>query len=252
MIRPQAHWDLRAALNFTLGGAGAGLMIAAAFLPGSNTLPILVSLALVAGGLGAVWLEIGRKLRALHVFFNPFTSWMTRESFAALLLFPLGLGAALTLQFTWAPALAAGAFLWCQARILRAAKGIPAWRAAQIVPLVVTTGLAEGFGLALLFGAGDLMLGLFAAAVVARLAAWRGYRAAVKPAALERAGTMLLWLGTFAALSLAVAAAVVPAAAPLAGLAAVAAGWRLKVALVTRAAFKQQFVLPHLPVRGVR
>ena len=39
----------------------------------------MLALALVAAGLGAVWLEIGRPLRAIHVFFNPCTSWMTRE-----------------------------------------------------------------------------------------------------------------------------------------------------------------------------
>ena len=43
---------------------------------------------------------------------------------------------------------------------------------------------------------------------------------------------------------------VAPGADVLAGLAALAAGWRLKFALVTRAAYNQGFSLPQLPVRG--
>jgi hypothetical protein len=77
----QRHWDARAAANFMLGGAGSGLMVAALFVA-EPAVPVVLSLVLIASGLTAVWLETGRKLRALHVFFNPFTSWMTRESFA--------------------------------------------------------------------------------------------------------------------------------------------------------------------------
>src|SRR6185436_17826030 len=147
----QRHWDLRAAANFMLGGTGAGLLIAGAIAAPAPRFAIAAGLLLVACGLGAVWLEIGRKLRALHVFFNPFTSWMTREAFFAVLFFAFaGISLALP-QLASAAALAALAFLYCQARILRAAKGIPAWRAAEVVPLILSTGLAEGLGLALLF-----------------------------------------------------------------------------------------------------
>ena len=51
----------------------------------------LAGLALVALGLIAVWLEIGRPLRALNVLFHLRRSWMSREALAAVLLFPLGL-----------------------------------------------------------------------------------------------------------------------------------------------------------------
>ncbi len=252
MSRLQENWDSRAALNFMLGGAGAGLMFACAFFLQEKALPVAIALLLVAAGLGAVWLEIGRKLRALHVFLNPFTSWMSRESLIAVVLLVLGGMAYFNPQFLLAAALAALAFLYCQARILKAAKGIPAWRAPQVVPLIVSTGLAEGFGLALFFDSGALLLGAFALAVTARALAWRRYRAAVKAPALESAGTTLLWLGTLAALGFAAAAWAVPVFAPLAGIAAVAAGWQLKLGLVTRAAFKQGITLPRLPVRGSR
>ena len=76
----QTSWDWRAAANFMLGGTGAGLIVAAGFVQDEAHYQVILALLLVAAGLGAVWLEIGRKLRALHVFLNPFTSWMTRAS----------------------------------------------------------------------------------------------------------------------------------------------------------------------------
>jgi phenylacetyl-CoA:acceptor oxidoreductase subunit 2 len=39
-------------------------------------------------------------------------------------------------------------------------------------------------------------------------------------------------------------------AAPLAGIAALAAGWRFKFVLMVRASFNQGFALPRIPVRG--
>jgi phenylacetyl-CoA:acceptor oxidoreductase 26-kDa subunit len=248
----QKHWDARAALNFMLGGTGAGLMIAAALLRLTGDAPILLSLALVAAGLTAVWLEIGKKLRALNVFINPFTSWMTRESFVAVLLFSFG-AAALVKPQPFLPLAAATAlvFAWCQGRILRASKGIPAWRAPQVVPLIVSTALAEGAGLALFFTAAPLALAWFGLAVALRAIGWSRYRAAAPHPALDGPGKALL-LGTVGALLLALAAMQLAAAAPLAGAVAIATGLWLKYALVTRAAFNQGYALPRLPVRGTR
>ena len=253
----QKHWDIRAALNFMLGGSGTGLMIATVFFLPQKEIPALLSLALVAAGLGAVWLAIGRKLRAVHVFFNPFTSWMTRESFFALLLFVFSgfFFFSKNQYLLYAASLAALAFLFSQGRILRASKGIPVWRVPQVVPLILATGLAEGFGLALLFQPRVPLLAVFAVLVALRIVAWRHYWGAVRAPSLEPAGRTLLMVGTIGALALAAAAWAAPALAPLAGLAGLAAaasGWRMKHALVTRAAFKQKFFLPHLPVRGTR
>ncbi|MDH3318786.1 MAG: phenylacetyl-CoA:acceptor oxidoreductase [Betaproteobacteria bacterium] len=249
----QKHWDARAALNFILGGMGAGLMIAAALAHAAGRAPILLSLVLVAAGLGAVWLEIGKKFRALNVFINPFTSWMTRESFIAALLISFG-AAAMVKPQPFLPLAAATAlvFVWCQGRILHASKGIPAWRAPQVVQFIVSTGLAEGAGLALFFSTEPLLLTWFALALVLRAVAWTRYAAAAPSAALESPGKALLQIGTVAALALALAGAWFPAAAPLAGAAALATGLWLKFALVTRAAFNQGYALPRLPVRGTR
>lgn len=258
----QTSWDWRAAANFMFGGAGAGLMIAAFFVQNLSPGPVVLALALVAGGLAAVWLEIGRKLRAVHVFFNPFTSWMTRESFAATVFFAFALIEAFfpSKLILGGGAIAAFAFVYCQARILRAAKGIPAWRAPQVVALIMTTGLAEGIGLALLMNPDLLALSLFSAAVIARGFAWSGYwqalRAASPPsagrAALETAGRALVQIGTIVPLALVFGWIFVPQAAVLAAIAAILTGWRLKYVLVTRAALNQGFALPQLPVRGTR
>jgi phenylacetyl-CoA:acceptor oxidoreductase subunit 2 len=251
--RLQTNWDARAALNFMCGGAGAGLMIFAALCrPEAAAGMILLALALVGSGLTAVWFELGKPLRALHVFFNPFTSWMARESYAAVLLFALAAGALLVPWLLPFAACAAAAFLWCQARMLKGGKGIPAWRARETVALLLATGLAEGGGLALLFVSDRLALAIFAAAVVLRMLAWRRHAAVVKSAALEPAGRTLVQLGTVVALALALAGVFYSPAAWLAGLAAVAAGWRVKLALVTRASHKQGFELAHVPVRGTR
>jgi hypothetical protein len=59
-------------------------------------------------------------------------------------------------------------------------------------------------------------------------------------------------MGTLLVLGFAAFAWLYPGVAPLAALAALVPGWWLKFALVTRAALKQDFSLPHLPVRGTR
>ncbi|MDH4190427.1 MAG: dimethyl sulfoxide reductase anchor subunit [Betaproteobacteria bacterium] len=268
----QQHWDIRAATNFMLGGTGSGFIVAWALAGLSapvNLLWLVGGLALIGAGLGAVWLEIGRKLRAVHVFFNPWTSWMTRESFAALVLFAFGGATLVWPALAPATALAALVFVWCQGRILHASKGIPAWRQAEIVALTLATALAEGAGLFLIVagsfetGSPRSLLALFVIALVARALAWARYRAALarnapKPVAavLEAPGKAMLQIGAVAPLVLLFAGMLLPAAAPacaiLAGIVALLPGWRFKFVLVTRAALNQGFALPKLPVRGTR
>jgi phenylacetyl-CoA:acceptor oxidoreductase subunit 2 len=233
---------------------------------------VLAGLALVGLGLFCVWLEIGRPLRALHVFFNPRTSWMTREAFTATLLFPVGLAAAAAVPgCAWVAAALALAFVYCQGRMLQGAKGIPAWREAMILPLIVTTGLVEGAGLffltASLYATGtQALLVIFGALALVRMFVWFAYRrrlaasaAAGANAALDRAGQVLQIAGTLLPLLLiaaivsgAVSPAQIPLIAAIAGLAATVAGAYTKYAIVTRAGFNQGFALAHLPVRGVR
>ena len=269
----QAHWDWRAAGNFMCGGAGTGLLVftAVAGVQGlAATLLVLAGLGLVGLGLLCVWLEIGRPLRALNVFRKPGASWMSREAIVSLLLFPLGLGLALGLRAWAAPVVfVALGFVYCQARMVQAAKGIPAWREPLTVPLVVVTGLAEGAGLFWLGNAaqpvGGVMLGMsFCALLAVRWVLWRSWRRRVAPtmatpalAAIDKAGSKLQWLGSALPLVLTVTAFTGAAGSwspwllAVAGLLAAATGALFKFTLITRASYNQGFTLARLPVRGV-
>lgn len=272
--RIQPHWDWRAAANFVCGGAGAGLVIVTLLCaldrPEARVL-IALGLSLVALGLFAVWLELGRPLRAANVLLHLKGSWMSREALAALLLFPLGAAVLLDLRWAIAPAaLAAAAFLYCQVRILGSAMAIPAWREPWTRPLLVATGFTEGLGLFWLAGAwtqpSPALAIVLAALLLARWLLWRTWRAQLQrtdgaaPAlrALEPAGRLLQWLGTLApaALALGAASAALPPAAnavllALAGALAAFTGGRFKFDLITRAGFHHGIVLPRMPVRGV-
>jgi len=231
---------------------------------------ILLGMAMIGAGLISVWFEIGRPLRAMNVGFNPFTSWMTRESFAAGAVFALGLVAAWlgSQPLALAAALAALVFAYCQGRMLQAAKGIPAWRVPALAWLNFITALTEGAGLFVALAAlfdtpAQGVLAYFSLALIARGLAWSNYRgsvakSAVRPAlaVLDRAGKILIQFGTLAPLALLLlglfSAEVARIALLLAGLAALATGWQFKFVLITRAAYNQGFALPHLPVRGTR
>lgn len=271
--RIQHHWDWRAAGNFIFGGAGSGLLLAAPALPSgpAHAWSLPLGVALVGLGLIGVWTEIGRPLRALHVFFNPWTSWMAREAVAGVALFSATLIAFFqpSTISAWAMAACAGLFAWCQARMLKASKGIPAWREPSIVPFMLATAIAEGSAIALLIALacnaqGDILYGLLAAALVARAIAWRAYCARVLPklngaprAALETVSHTLIRFGTFVSLALLAAASVLPwdyrwPVVALAAMAVVATGWHAKHVIICRTSLNQGFALPALPVRGAR
>jgi len=152
----QKFWDFRAVANFFFGGASSGFAIMAfvAYLAGeissrTLTLAYVAAACVMAIGLFAVFLEIGRKMRALFALKKISTSWMTREIWAAIAFFVL-----LGLDFVFnalilhvLTAVSAAAFLYCQARILHAARGIPAWRVAEMPSMLLVSGLLEGTGL---------------------------------------------------------------------------------------------------------
>jgi phenylacetyl-CoA:acceptor oxidoreductase subunit 2 len=271
----QTQWDWRAAGNFICGGAGGGLITFAALSGAQDmalTLLLLGGMALVGTGLLCVWLELGRPLRALHVFINPRTSWMTREAFFATLLMPAALAAAAGLPgFKWLAAALALGFVFCQCRMLQAAKGIPAWREPMLVPLLLLTGLAEGAGLGLLamatHAAGEpRALALACLLVLARAAAWLVYRRRLSGHAAPRALAALddgrhwlqlagFWLPIVALGAVAsgwIGGAFAAALAGAGGAAVFGTGAWFKFTLITRAGFNQGFTLTHLPVRGVR
>ena len=92
----QKHWDWKAAGNFLCGGAGAGLLGAAAITSFAGIpplLPVLVALVIIACGLGLLMFKIGRPLRFMYVLRQPQRSWMSREAWVAGVLFPAVLAA---------------------------------------------------------------------------------------------------------------------------------------------------------------
>ncbi|MCF6233375.1 MAG: 4Fe-4S dicluster domain-containing protein [Rhodobacteraceae bacterium] len=269
--RLQTNWDWRAAANFVLGGTGAGLFVATVLVAMSTHVAwwaAFIALGLVAVGLSCVWLEIGRPWRFLNVYLNPKSSWMSREAVAALPFFGFG-----GLYLLWPGALvglAAAAsglvFAYCQGRILRAAKGIPAWRQAGIVPLIVVTGLAEGAGIftvmAVVAGYEFMLLSTIGSGLMALIALramlWQAYRGALgeagAPAGALKAldGGFLNLSGRVQAVVLAVAVAglLSPPVLALAGLLVLLTGWGFKYRLITGAAFNQGFAINRMPARG--
>jgi phenylacetyl-CoA:acceptor oxidoreductase subunit 1 len=271
----QQHWDWKAAGNFICGGAGAGLFIiaaAASFRTGPMFLVNVAAMGIVALGLFLLLFKIGRPWRSLYVLRQPWRSWMSREAWVAGLFFPL---AALA---TWiespvlpvAAAIVAFLFLFSQAMILKEAKGIPAWRVRAIVPLIVSTGFAEGAGL---FLAATTVLPTLksvsepTAIAVVLLAAvrswsWQTYRTtlAIEGAPIRAIAALDRYRLTFFVAGLAlpvlliaagfVAARIEPLVFAVAGVCVVAAGSALKLLLITRAGFNQGFALDHTPERG--
>jgi len=274
----QVFWDWRAAMNWICGGAGSGLAIAAWLATVGGIVPedrlpavYFFAGALIAMGLFFVFLKLGRRLRFWRAVMRPQTSWMTREIYVVAA-FYLALAAFVVHQgpgTVLAVALAAMAFLFCQAKILHLARGISAWRSSLVPWMVVASGLLEGTALLIViavagFGAvvapGLAVAGL--ALVAANAVLWMAYRAGAARngiVPLSRrviARTSLpLHLGghAFPAL-LFVLAVAVPSVAPacfVAGaLAALTGGVLWKYTMVVRAGYQQGFSLPMWPQRG--
>ncbi len=261
----QTQWDWRAAGNFMLGGAGGGLALMALVVFWPATPPPLLNAAapaLIALGLLLVWLEIGRPRRFLHVFFHPQTSWMSREAIVAVLLFAAA-GAVLWTQARAAAvvfAVLGFGFLFCQAFLLHAAKGIPAWREPLLIPLVLATGLTEGLAIltCLLIFSGHAPIHparLLAVLLFLRLASWLLYQRRMEsgdaPAGaveiLRDFNHAMVILGHFFPLMLLTIVEAFPELVrPLAlliSIVATACGWRMKYLIVVRAAKVQGYAL---------
>ncbi len=271
----QRRWDARAAANFICGGLSAGLAVVAYLghlagaIPAGRLPAIYVAAcAIMAVGLFCVFLEIGRKLRFIYALRRPQSSWMTREVYVVAAMYPM-----IAVNF-WRPrpaldasiALAALAFLYCQARILHAAKGIPAWRVPQMPAMLIATGLFEGLGalvltLAVLQSAIPTWLGWPIAALAGINAAlWHVYRtrakaAGIPPLARAEIARVTPWLhalghGLPAAGATAVFAAASPPALVTAAIGAIAGGALWKYWVIVHASYQQGFALPKLPRRG--
>ena len=276
---PQTFWDLRAATNFIAGGAGAGAVViaCAAWLLGALDHDALVqvfaaSAVLMAIGLFAVFLEIGRKARFLYTLLRPQSSWMTREVYCVALFYPLVLAnlVLVSWKLPLATAVAALGFLYCQARILHAGVGVPVWRAPLVPALFVAGGLLEGAALVGVFVskpptgpdavAALAQIGLLL--VVLNAGLWHAYRRTAQSAGVAPLGRDALaratpWIHTIGHLVPAVLLVVAlgdpplgPVLLTMAALAMLAGGVMWKVTVIIHASHQQGFSLPKLPQRG--
>ena len=264
----QSCWDWRAAGNFMFGGTGGALMLMIAITSFPDTPPLalgLSALVFVGVGLLSVWLEIGRPWRFIHTYFHPQTSWMTREATTAILLFPIafiGVVFKIPVMITLAGLLGL-LFLYCQARILLASKGIPSWREPVIQPLIISTGLVEGTGLLLLsllildsIQGWTLYLLLLLLAI--RTLSWNKYRQnlAVSKAPKQTLSVLsgihafTFWGGNVVPFILVCAALMIPGISiilvSVASIISVLSGWHMKFVIITRAAQQQGYSLGKL------
>ncbi len=269
----QTVWDWRAAIQFICGGTGTGLLLFTTIAAWQDKAWLLrtgpVALALVGAGLLFVWIKLGRRSRALLVFLNAGSSWMTREALLSLPLLGLGLAAVVLGAPAWglAAAFFGLGYLYAQARILKESRGIPAWREPLIVPLLFSSGLAEGAALMLIAGVvfvdvGEWLRAALLILLAARLGLWWAYRlriaspgAAPMQANLALAGANLhlVLAGHLAPLILLVVSLYWPEITAVsilfAGLTTLFGGWYFKWILFTRAAYNQGFALEHTPAR---
>jgi phenylacetyl-CoA:acceptor oxidoreductase subunit 2 len=275
----QKFWDMRAVMNFGLGGMSSGLgfvvMLAwfADYLNASAMHEILIGSAiLMAIGLFSVFLEIGRKMRSLQAIKRPQSSWMTREIYVVAIYYP-AIAAWLIWPQSWLLVLAGFsglAFLYSQARILQAGKGIPGWRVPMMIWMLVATGLYEGAGLYALifafmseqisFGTGIAVFALVLAIVNAML--WHLYRKNAKengipPLArkvINKISPVLHIIGHFLPAILLAGVMIWPAMPDwgigLLGLLIVFGGFFWKAMIITRASYQQGFALSRYPQRG--
>jgi len=287
----QTVWDWKGATNFILGGMGSGLIIVAWLgammgLVRPEALPVLDTFggAIMALGLLTLLFKIGKPKRILNALRRPQSSWMTREMYVAgaffaalaLLILPHVIGVPI-----WSAGVVSGLqgfigvmamlFLFAQARILYAAKGIPAWRAPLMPWLLFAAGLFEGLGLLALINAASpsmvlethYLAGFGVIFALANFALWEAYRLR---AAIEGIGPLprrvlsgispvLVLAGHATPFALFLGAQTIPAmnmpvAFAIAGFGALFGGWLWKLTVVTRACHQQGFAIPRLPQRG--
>ena len=272
----QTFWDYRAAMNFIMGGMGSGMIVSTALagLDGAVASGLIPQLFVFAGiiiaiGLLFVLMEIGRKERFWYALFRPQTSWMTREVWIVGALYPL-----IAANLIWstpalwlATGLAGAAFLFCQAQILFAGKGIPAWRAPLVPAMIILTGLTEGTALALLaHGVVSLdpmppsLILLAAMLALGTLILWMTYVGSARrngiPALARKVIlaineiVVMAWAAGIVVLIAGLIAVATGNFVLIGALLLVGAGTIWKFTIITRAAYQQGFVLPQAPGRG--
>ena len=171
-VKLHRDWETLVALSFSLEGIGAGLVLCAV-LAGSE-IALLVGLALVAGGVAALFAHLGNRRRFWRVVSNPATAWISRGSLLIALLFVFGLLLLVAGRledppaWEWLPTLAVGvvsaALVGYAGLLMSSMAGIPFWSSALAPLLFALHSLASGA--TVLFALGAITGGLPRAAPV--------------------------------------------------------------------------------------
>lgn len=259
----QQNWKGPAVANFCLGGCGSAMLAWFALLqPEGGQWLFWAGLGMMSSGLVAVAFELGRPLRGLRSLRHLGSSWMTREVWAAIMTIVFCLLVLANNQWALKVAgLSALIFLFCQAMILRAAQGVPAWRLNAVVGVIIVTGLGEG-GALIFWGLGYLdqpnffITLTFVGLIVIRLLVFVYYgmlatESRLPANAAERLSAIrlpiLIWGHLFPAILVFVPIWWIQ---PLAFLLFIGVGWWSKYFLIRRIAFTQGFAIHKMPVRG--
>ncbi len=182
---PQAVWEKKAALNFILGGAGAGFYLSHALtsmltqsdpVAGLILQPEWTAVLLVCAGLASVALEAGRPWRARFILSRLGSSWMSREALLAAVFILLCLllwqrpDAALQVLC----AACAGGFMASQGFVLHASRAVPAWNSSVLPLFLAVSSFYAGCGLNLINHSlsGAMQAAAPIAALIAGVADW--------------------------------------------------------------------------------
>ncbi len=151
-VRFHREWEHLVALSFSLEGIGAGLVLCAVFA--GSQIALLVGLALVAGGVAALFAHLGNRRRFWRVVSNPATAWISRGSLLIALLFALGVLLLIAGRLDSPPAwgwlaalalgLAATVLVGYAGLLLASMAGIPFWSSALAPLLFALHSIASG------------------------------------------------------------------------------------------------------------
>jgi DMSO reductase anchor subunit len=269
---PQTVWGVPAAINFTLGGLGAGFYVAAALADAagataSMSLAAWLAPVLVLAGFAAVACEAGRPWRGYRVLRQVRSSWMSRELWlgAAFVAAALADVAAPGRGLRVAAAAAAAALVLAQGAMLMRARAVAAWNVPFMPPVFAAAAAVSGVALLLLSELlagrtpGPGLLGAALVVIAVALLVWFGYLTAPADPAFARAaapltrgaGAIEIVLAGYLAPSILVALALAapawaPVPAALAGLLALAGQARARFALVLAAGRRRPVTLATL------
>ena len=180
----QREWRVLAVINFILGGAGTGFYFISwvttffnrSFSEHPTSVPYdLLSLSIVAFGLLCVAAETGRPSRGYYILSRLGKSWISMEV-TAFIVFALAVFLSHIFRHWVFVVIAAGSslcFMIAQGLIVYSARTVSRWHTAFIPLFFLSSGLASGTAIALLFG--SLMAILYPLCVVFNLVIWLLY-----------------------------------------------------------------------------